>query len=131
MLTPCFPQHLPLLRDALDHFWAVHSLQIQQTRHDLDEKKKRFDAAYAGLEANWVGITPEQIACACVYARMCVSDFLDPWVQEPAPKLAPKPSFFREQTPSPPPRMPCCWIRLSLLIGELVQQVLSSGSCTS
>ena len=90
-------EHRARLRAAVHHFWALNSLTIKRTLGDLANRRKRLEKAYEGLEANWISSTPEETAAACVYGRMCIMDSLDPWVQEPAVKPPPKPSFFRSE----------------------------------
>ena len=75
----------------------LNSLTIKRTLGDLADRRRRLEKAYEGLEANWISSTPEETAAACVYGRMCIMDSLDPWVQEPAVKPPPKPSFFRSE----------------------------------
>jgi hypothetical protein len=89
--------HRARLCEAVHHFWALNCLRIKRTIGDLAARRRRLEKAYEGLEANWMSSTPEETAAACVYGRMCIMDSLDPWVQEPAVKPPPKPSFFRSE----------------------------------
>mmetsp|Transcript_42410 Transcript_42410/g.98676 ORF Transcript_42410/g.98676 Transcript_42410/m.98676 type:complete len:829 (-) Transcript_42410:265-2751(-) len=85
------------IRRALDLYWTINGIEFQKTLFEIKEKAVRLEKSLHGLESLWMSESPRDMAAACVYARMCEQDTLNPWVREPQAKPIPKPSFFRSE----------------------------------